>query len=72
VVYPDAADYGMVQIALGSAVVNRSHLDDRLARFTPGVEQESPIIADHLSQYNRVAILGGENDYARGYINALK
>lgn len=71
VVYPDAADDGKVQIALGSAVVNKSRLNDRLVRFTPGVEQESPILAEYLSQYDRVAILGGENDYARGYISAL-
>ncbi|HOJ97349.1 MAG TPA: ABC transporter substrate-binding protein [Methanospirillum sp.] len=72
VVYPDAADDGLVQIALGSAVVNRSRFHDRLVRFTPGVEQESPILAEYLSQYDRVAIVGGDNDYAHGYMNALK
>ncbi|OQA58810.1 MAG: hypothetical protein BWY45_01043 [Euryarchaeota archaeon ADurb.Bin294] len=72
VVYPDAADDGKVQIALGSAVVNKSRFNDRLVRFTPGVEQESPILAEYLSQYDRVAILGGDNDYAHGYMNALK
>lgn len=72
VVYPDAADEEMVQIALGSAVVNRSRLDDYLVRFTPGVEQESPVLAEYLDRYDRVVILGGNNDYALGYINALK
>lgn len=72
VVYPDAADDGIIHIALGSAVVNRSHFDDRLVRFTPGVEQESPILTEYLSHYDRVAILSADNDYARGYIKALK
>jgi ABC-type branched-subunit amino acid transport system substrate-binding protein len=72
VVYPDAADDGMVHIALGSAVVNRSRSVDYLVRLTPGVEQESPIIAEYLDQYDRVAILGGNNELSGGYITALK
>lgn len=71
VVYPDAADAGMVQLALGSAVVNRSRSSDHLIRFTPGVEQESPVLASYLHNFNRIAILGGDNDYTWGYISAL-
>lgn len=71
VVYPDAADAGIVQLALGSAVVNRSHPADHLLRFTPGVEQESPILASYLGKFNRIALIGGDNDYTNGYFTAL-
>jgi ABC-type branched-subunit amino acid transport system substrate-binding protein len=71
IVYPDAADRGIIQIALGSAAVNRSHPADRLVRFTPGVDQESPVLAAYLSRFNRIALIGGENDYTNGYFSAL-
>ncbi len=72
VVYPGAAKSGIVQLALGSAVVNRSRSSDHLIRFTPGVEQESPLLAAYLNRFNRIAIIGGDNDYSRGYISALE
>lgn len=72
VVYPDAADSERTQLALGSAVINRSRPSDHLIRFTPGVEQESPVLASYLKQYSRIAMLGGDNDYSRGYITALE
>jgi ABC-type branched-subunit amino acid transport system substrate-binding protein len=71
IVYPGAADRGMVQVALGSAAVNRSRSSDQLIRFTPGVEQESPHLAKFLSHFDRVALIGGENDYTNGYFSAL-
>ncbi len=70
-VYPDAADRGMVQVALGSAAINRSSGEDRLIRFTPGVLQESPVLAAYLDRFDRIAIVGGENDLSNGYFTAL-
>lgn len=72
VVYPDAADSGIVQVALGSAAVNRSHESDRLIRFTPGVDQESPVLASYLEQFDRIVVVGGENDYSREYFSVLE
>jgi len=72
VVYPDAADAGSVHIALGSAVINQSRNHDNLVRFTPGVEQESPVLAEYLDRYDRITILGGDHDYAYGYVRALQ
>ncbi len=72
VVYPEAAEKGMIQVALGSAVVNRTHVSDNLVRFTPGVEQEAPVLAAYLSQFSRIAIIGGDNDYTNGYFSALE
>ncbi|HWQ65430.1 MAG TPA: ABC transporter substrate-binding protein [Methanospirillum sp.] len=71
VVYPDTADTEIIQLALGSAVVNRSRLSDNLVRFTPGVEQESPILASYLSQYSRIVVIGGDNDLTNGYFSAF-
>lgn len=71
VVYPDAADSGIIQIALGSAAVNRTRSSDHLIRFTPGVSQESPVLASYLKQFNRIAVIGGDNDYSREYFAAL-
>lgn len=71
VVYPDAADQGIIQVALGSAAVNRSRPADHLIRFTPGVEQESPVLAGYLSRFDRIALIGGDNDYTNGYFSAL-
>jgi len=71
VVYPDAADRGMIQMALGSAAINRSHESDHLIRFTPGVQQESPVLASYLDRFDRIAIVGGDNDYSNGYFAAL-
>lgn len=67
VVYPDAAPAGLIQLALGSAIVNRDQVPDRLVRFTPGGEQEAPVLAAYLSSYDRIAVLGGDNDYTNGY-----
>lgn len=71
VVYPDAADMGIVQVALGSAAINRSNSSDRLVRFTPGVAQESPVLASYLNRFDRIAVIGGDNDYSRGYFTAF-
>ncbi|ABD40447.1 amino acid/amide ABC transporter substrate-binding protein, HAAT family [Methanospirillum hungatei JF-1] len=71
VVYPDAADTGIVHLALGSAAINRSHTSDRLIRFTPGVQQELPLLVSYLEGFERIAIIGGENDYSREYYIAL-
>jgi ABC-type branched-subunit amino acid transport system substrate-binding protein len=72
VVYPDAAGSGMIHLALGSAAVNRSLSTDHLIRFTPGVEQESPVLASYLKRFNRIAVVGGENDYSSEYGKALE
>lgn len=72
VVYPDASKSGTIQIALGSAMVNRSTSSDRLIRFTPGVEQESPVLASCLKQFNKIMLIGGNNDYTNGYDAAFK
>ncbi len=71
VVYPDASETGKVQLALGSASINRSQPVDRLITFTPGVIQETPVLASYLDQFSRIAIVGGENDYSRMYFTAL-
>lgn len=71
-IYPEAAKDGILHIALGSAVVSQNNDSDRLVRFTPGVEQESPVLAKFLKQYDRVLILGSDNDYSNGYIKALE
>jgi len=71
VVYPAAADRGMIQIALGSAAVKRNLESDHLIRFTPGVQQESPVLASYLNRFDRIAIVGGDNDYSNGYFTAL-
>jgi ABC-type branched-subunit amino acid transport system substrate-binding protein len=71
VVYPDAADSGIIQIALGSAAINRSRSSDHLIWFTPGVRQESPILAGYMDQFNTIGIIGGDNDYSREYFSAL-
>ncbi len=71
VVYPDAADTGIVHLALGSAAINRSHTSDRLIRFTPGVQQELPLLVSYLDGFERIAIIGGDNDYSREYYAAL-
>ncbi len=72
VVYPDAADTGIIQVALGSAAVNRSRDMDHLIWFTPGVAQESPILASYLDQFDRIAVIGGDNDYSNQYFSALE
>ena len=71
VVYPDASDMGIVQVALGSAAINRNFSSDRLVRFTPGVAQESPALASYLNRFDRIAVIGGDNDYSRGYFSAF-
>ena len=71
VVYPDTHDLGIVQVALGSAAINRSFSSDRLVRFTPGVAQESPVLASYLNRFDRIAVIGGDNDYSRGYFTAF-
>ncbi len=71
VVYPDAAERGIIQMALGSAAINRSQQEDRLIQFTPGVQQESPVLASYLDRFDRIAIVGGDNDYSNGYFTAL-
>ena len=71
VVYPDTADSGTIQFALGSAALNRSKSDDHLIWFTPGVRQESPVLASFLDQFSRITIIGGNNDYSRGYSAAI-
>jgi len=72
VVYPDACDAGIVQVALGSAAINRSFTSDRLVRYTPGVAQESPVLASYLNQFDRIAVIGGDNDYSHGYFTAFE
>ena len=71
IVYPEASGSGTIQIALGSAMVNRSNPSDHLVRFTPGVEQESPVLASYMRQFNRIMLIGGNNDYTNGYIAAF-
>lgn len=71
VVYPDAARSGTIQVALGSAIVNRSQPSDHLIRFTPGGDQEAPALASYLQKFNRIAVIGGNNDYTNGYFSAL-
>ncbi|PWR75082.1 branched-chain amino acid ABC transporter substrate-binding protein [Methanospirillum stamsii] len=71
VVYPEASDMGIVQVALGSAAINQSSSSDRLIRFTPGVAQESPVLASYLNKFDRIAVIGGDNDYSNGYFSTL-
>ncbi|MDD1727632.1 MAG: ABC transporter substrate-binding protein [Methanospirillum sp.] len=71
-VYPDASALGMVQVALGSALINRNNSPDHLIRFTPGVEQESPVLATYLEQFNRIVLLGGNNQYTNGYADTFE
>ncbi len=71
-VYPEASASGMVQVALGSAMINRNNSSDRLIRFTPGVEQESPVLAAYLEKFNRIVLLGGNNQYTNGYVDAFE
>lgn len=71
VVYPEAAESGITQIALGSAAINRTLPQDHLIRFTPGGDQEVPILAAYLEQFNRVAVIGGRNDYSDNYFARL-
>jgi branched-chain amino acid transport system substrate-binding protein len=72
VVYPEAAQTGLIQLALGSAIVHRNLTSDRLIRFTPGGEQEAPVLAAYLNTYDRIAVLGGDNDYTNGYYADLQ
>lgn len=71
IVYPDAARLGMIQVALGSAAVNRSLQADYLVKFTPGVVQESPVLASYLERFDRIAVVRGVNDYSSEFSKAL-
>lgn len=71
-VYPEAAQVGLIHMALGSAIVHRNQTSDRLIRFTPGGEHEAPVLAAYLNTYKRIAVLGGDNDYTNGYFADLQ
>ena len=70
-VYPLAAEQGIVQLALGSAVFYRQG-PGLAARLTVDVADEARYLTGHLTEYRRVAVVQMDNDYGRGWTAQLR
>lgn len=70
-VYSQAADADIFQGIIASAAFKRTR-EDRAVRFTVDVSDEAPYLIDYLKEFNRIAIMHLDNDYGKGWAEALK
>ena len=70
-VYSQAADANIFQGIIASAAFKRTR-EDKAVRFTVDVSDEAPYILDYLQTFNRIAIIHLDNDYGKGWAEALK
>lgn len=71
-VYSQAADAGIFQAIIASAAFKRTRNDSKAVRFTVDVTDEAPYIIDYIKQFSKIAILHLNNDYGKGWAEAIQ
>ncbi|HSU73113.1 MAG TPA: ABC transporter substrate-binding protein [Candidatus Binatia bacterium] len=69
-IYPQAADAQAFQVILASSGFKRTR-DDYAVRFTADVGDEAGFIANFLKKYDTIAIIHLNNDFGKGWADAL-
>lgn len=72
-IYPLAQEHGVLHVALGSAVFDRSGENDLSVRFTVDYRDEADSLVKYvIERYQRVAIVYMDNDYGQRWARHLE
>lgn len=70
-IHPLAADENIFHIAIGSAALNRK-AENSTVRFTLDAAQEQRQLNEYLESFERIAVMGMDNDLGKSWIKMLK
>lgn len=70
-IHPLAAEENVFHIAIGSAALNRE-TQNRTIRFTLDAVQEQRQLGEYLESFERIAVMGMDNDLGKSWIEMLK